>query len=82
MNTRIKIEIDAKGRKCYVVAGMVTTYHEQEALDLTATGVIDPLKCPLTRKAVEAPTPLQQSPKMFNGASPICSGLNNKFAWE
>jgi hypothetical protein len=48
----IHTTVDAKGRTCYTVAGMVTTYDPQEAIDLTATGVFS-LNCPLTRSAVE-----------------------------
>lgn len=78
----IETTTDAKGRTCYKVAGMVTTYDQQEALDLTATGVLDPLKCPLTRRTVDAPTPIQQNPKLFDGPAPVCNGSGNKFAWE
>jgi hypothetical protein len=54
MNTEHMIQTgtDTNGRTTYTVAGMVTTYDPQEAIDLTATGVFD-LRCMLTRSAVE-----------------------------
>lgn len=42
------------GRVAYTVAGMVTTYVEQEAIDLTQTGVF-PLHCAVTRRALLDP---------------------------
>lgn len=50
----ISTKVDKTGRTCYVVAGMVTTYDAQEAIDLTATGVFK-LTCPLTLQAMESP---------------------------
>lgn len=55
MNTSaIKTEVDKNGRTRYIIAGMVTTYDAQEAIDLTATGVFK-LTCPLTLQAMEPP---------------------------
>lgn len=42
------------GRIAYTVAGMVTTYDMQEAIDLMQTGAFV-LNCPLTRQAMQAP---------------------------
>lgn len=69
MNTKIQRRVDAKGRVCFDVAGMVTTYDEQEALDLTATGVLDPLKCPLTRQAIPGPKYASQVVKYHDQVS-------------
>lgn len=47
----IKTDLDATGRTRYTV-GPLVTYHAQEAIDLTQTGVFK-IACPLTLAATE-----------------------------
>lgn len=75
----IKTHVDAHGHTCYVVAGEVTVYNEQEAIDLTATGVF-PVRCMLTLVAMNAPEPVPYIPSME--PLPESYGELRKFPWE
>jgi hypothetical protein len=79
MNTAAKIErrTDHTGRILYTVAGMLATYVEQEAIDLTQTGVFKVL-CPLTQSAV---APMLQDRRATDEPSPM-HGAVTKFPWE
>ena len=53
---------DHRGHDCYTVAGVVTVYNEQEAVDLETTGVLK-LNCPLTLLTVESMRDLPPPPR-------------------
>ena len=78
MNTAaIQTQVANDGRTLYTVAGMVSTYVEQEAHELTAEGVYAVL-CPLTRSIMESPTLVRRELE----PAPACTGTLEKFPWS
>lgn len=74
----LKRSTDRTGRRSTDVAGVVKVYDEQEALDLTATGVF-PARAWM--KAF-APSPPPPAPLSKDISAPNGRGLLDKFPWE
>lgn len=78
MSNKIERRKDRTGRIAFQV-GYALVYDEQEAIDLTQTGVFK-VRCPLTRQAMEH-TPTLPARSASNNP-PGCVGHLDRFPWD